>query len=94
MESTTCDQRHATRGNDAHGPIPHLQAQKTKMVATGTVPRRSTRLTSGDPQIRFRNSRIISQEVINMLLMDDLQNNTVPFLKKSSIGGKQYLDYL
>jgi hypothetical protein len=59
--------------------VPHLQAQKTKMVATGMVQRGSWRLTSGDPHIRFRDSRIISQEAISMLLMDKLQNNTVPF---------------
>jgi hypothetical protein len=59
--------------------VPHLQAQKIKRVITGMVPRQLTRLTAGDPQVRFRNSRMISQEAINMLLMDYLQNNTVTF---------------
>jgi hypothetical protein len=59
--------------------VPHLQAWKTKMATTGMAPRQSTRLTAGNPHVRFHNSRMISQEVINMLLMDDLQNNTVPF---------------
>jgi hypothetical protein len=59
--------------------VPHLQAQKTKMVTTSMAPRQSTRLTAGNPHIIFRNSRVISQEAINMLLMDDVQNNTVPF---------------
>jgi hypothetical protein len=59
--------------------VPLLQAWKTKTVATDTAPRCSTQLTAGNPHIRFHNSRIISQEAINMLLMDDLQNNTVPF---------------
>jgi hypothetical protein len=60
--------------------VPQLQALKTKMVATGTAPTQSTRLTSGDPHIRFRNSRSISQEAIDMLVMDNLQNNMVPFI--------------
>ncbi len=59
--------------------VPHLQALKTKTVTTSMVPRQSIRLTAGNPQIRFRNSGMISQEAINMLLMDNLQNNTVPF---------------
>ncbi len=57
----------------------HLLARKTNMVTTGMAPRRSTRLTAGNPHVRFRNSKMISQEVINKLLMDNLQNNTVPF---------------
>jgi hypothetical protein len=40
--------------------VPHLQAWKTKKVATGMAPRQSMRLTSGNPHTRFRNSRIIS----------------------------------
>jgi hypothetical protein len=60
--------------------VPQLQAWKTKTVATGMMPTRSTRLTSGNPHIRFRNSRSIRQEAIDMLLMDNLQNNMVSFI--------------
>jgi hypothetical protein len=59
--------------------VSQLQAWKTKTVATDMVQKRSTQLTSGSPHIRFCNSRIISQEAINMLLMDNLQNKTAPF---------------
>jgi hypothetical protein len=59
--------------------VPHLQALETKTVTTSMAPRQSMRLTAGNPQIRFRNSGMSSQEAINMLLIDNLQNNTVPF---------------
>jgi hypothetical protein len=59
--------------------VPHLPAWKTKTVTTSMEPRCSTRLTAGDPHISVCNSRMISQEAINMLQMDDLQNNTEPF---------------
>jgi hypothetical protein len=60
--------------------VAQQQAQKAKTVSINTAPRQSTQLTAGDPHIRFRNSQIISQEVINLLLMDNLQNNTVLFI--------------
>jgi hypothetical protein len=59
--------------------VPHYLARKTNTVTTSIKPRRSTRLTAGNPHIRFCYSRVISQEAINMLLMDNLQNNTEPF---------------
>ncbi len=59
--------------------VPQLQTWKTKTLAVYMVPRQSMRLTSGVPHIHFCNSRIISQEAINLLLINDLQNNTVPF---------------
>jgi hypothetical protein len=71
--------------------MPHIIEEIPKLAKTHTVeqrrvrkaaiskPRRSMRLTK-DNHIRFRNSRIISQEAINLLLLDDLENDTTPYI--------------
>jgi len=53
--------------------------RQVRTAATKSTPRRSTRLTGKDTHVRFRNSRIISQEAINLLLLDNLENNTTPY---------------
>jgi len=59
----------------------HTVAQRrVRTAATKSTPRRSTRLTIKDNHVRFRNSRIISQEAINLLLLDDLENDTTPYI--------------
>ena len=45
-----------------------------------SMPRRSTRLTNTDNHIRFCNSRIISQKAINLILFDDLENDTTWYI--------------
>ena len=50
------------------------------MAATKSTPRHSTRLTNQDNHVRFCNSRIISQEALNLLLLDDLENDTTLFI--------------
>ena len=57
----------------------HTVEQQRVRKAEMSKPRRSTRLTK-DNHIRFRNSRIISQEAINLLLLDDLENDTTPYI--------------
>jgi hypothetical protein len=57
----------------------HTVEQRRVRKAAMSKPRRSTRLTK-DNHIRFRNSRIISQEAINFLLLDDLENDTTPYI--------------
>jgi len=59
----------------------HTVAQRrVRTAATKSTSRNSTRLTSKDNHVRFRNSRIISQEAINLLLLDDLENDTTPYI--------------
>jgi hypothetical protein len=50
----------------------HTVEQRRVRKAEMSMPRRSTR--------RFRNSRIISQEAINLLLLDDIDNGTTPYI--------------
>ena len=50
------------------------------MAATKSTPQHSTRLTIQDNHVRFRNSCIISQVALNLLLLDDLKNDTTPFI--------------
>jgi hypothetical protein len=57
----------------------HTVEQRRVRKPEMSKPRRSTRLTT-DKHIRFRNSRIISQEAINLLLLDDIDNDTMPFI--------------
>ena len=57
----------------------HTVEQRRVRKAEMSKPRRSTRLTK-DNHIRFRNSRIISQEAINLLLLDDIDNGTTPYI--------------
>jgi len=58
----------------------HTVAQRrVRTAATKSMPRRSTRLISKDNTISY-NSCIISQEAINLLLLDDLENNTTPYI--------------
>jgi hypothetical protein len=59
--------------------VQQRQAQKTKTIATDTAPRQSTRFTPGNLHIQFCNSKIISKDAINMLIMNNMHNNTVPF---------------
>jgi hypothetical protein len=74
-------------------PIPHIigeipksakahtvEQRRVRKAATKSTSRRSTRLTNKDNHIQFRNSRIISQEAINLILMDNLKNNTTPYI--------------
>ena len=56
-----------------------VEQRRVKKAAVSKPTRRSTRLTK-DTHIRFRNSRIISQEAINLLLLDDLENDTTPYI--------------
>ncbi len=59
----------------------HKVAQRrVRIAATKSTPRRSTRLTNQDNHVHFRSSRIISQEALNLLLLDDLENDTTPFI--------------
>ena len=67
--------------------------------ASATTPRRSTRLRHIAPpaNVRFRNSRIISQEAINLLLMDDIENDWSQFtplsLRPQPIHQRNYAHY-
>jgi hypothetical protein len=56
------------------------QRRKLRMAATKSTPQRSTRLTNQDNHVQFRNSRSISQEALNLLLLDDLENDTMLFI--------------
>ncbi len=73
--------------NDTEVPSPkririarntHTKQAKDASVIT---PRQSTRLRGTKPSthVRFRNSRMISQEAINLLLMDDINNDVKKF---------------
>jgi len=57
-----------------------VEQRRVRKAAMKSMPRRSTRLTNMDNHIRFRNSRIISQEAINLILLDDLENNTTQYI--------------
>ncbi len=61
--------------------IPWNTHTKRAKDASVILPRRSTRLRGTEPSthVRFRNSRIISQEAINLLLMDDINNEVEKF---------------
>jgi hypothetical protein len=56
-----------------------IMARHTKRAKAGSVvmPRRSTRIRGLEPSahIQFHNSRIISQEAINLLLIDDIDKD-------------------
>jgi hypothetical protein len=58
-----------------------MKTHTKRANASVTMPRRSTRLRDIAPpaNVRFRNSRIISQEAINLLLMDDIDNDLTKF---------------
>jgi hypothetical protein len=60
-----------------------IMASHTKQAKAGNVvlPRRSTHLRSLEPSahVRFCNTRIISQEAINPLLTDDIDNDLTNF---------------
>ncbi len=60
-----------------------IMASHTKQAKAGNVvtPRQSTRLRGLEPSahVRFRNSRIISQEAINLLLTDNINNDLTNF---------------
>ncbi len=64
------------KSNKAH----KVAQRRVRLAATKSTPRRLTRLTNQDNHVRFRNSRIISQEALNLLLMDNLNNDTTPFI--------------
>jgi hypothetical protein len=57
------------------------RAQQTTLSTDDKTPRRSTRLQILPPMslLRLRNNRIISQEAINNLIMEDLINDTTSF---------------
>jgi len=57
-----------------------VEQRRVRKAAMKSTPRRSTRLPNKDNHIQFRNSRIISQEAINLLLLDDLENDTTPYI--------------
>ncbi len=61
--------------------IPRNTHTKQAKDASAITPWRSTRLRSTKPSthVRFRNSRMISQEAINLLLMDDINNDVEKF---------------
>ena len=67
--------------------------------ASVKTPRRSTRLRGIEPSthVRFRNTRIISQEAINLLLMDDIDNDLTKFtplkLQPQPIHQQDYAHY-
>ena len=54
--------------------------QRVRTAATKSTPRHSTRLTIKDNHVQFRNSHIISQEALNLLFLDNLENNTTPYI--------------
>ena len=58
-----------------------MKTHTKRANASVTMPRRSTRLRDIAPpaNVQFRNSRIISQEAINLLLMDDIDNDLTKF---------------
>jgi hypothetical protein len=58
-----------------------LKLHTKQANASVTTPQRSTRLCEIAPpaNVRFRNSRIVSQEAINLLLMDDIDNDLTKF---------------
>jgi hypothetical protein len=60
-----------------------IMASHTKQAKAGNVvtPRRSTHLRGLEPSahVRFCNSRIISQEAINLLLTDNINNDLMNF---------------
>jgi hypothetical protein len=60
-----------------------IMVSHTKRAKAGNVvtPRRSTHLRGLEPSAHdgFRNSRIIGQEAINLLLMDDINNHLTNF---------------
>ncbi len=69
--------------NDTEVPLPkririprNTHAKQAK-DASAITPRRSTRLRGTEPSthVQFRNSRMISQEAINLLLMDNINND-------------------
>ena len=60
--------------------VAQQRVQRTKTANETNTPRRSNRLTPPpNRHIRFRNALVISQEAINLLLLDDLDNDTMPF---------------
>ncbi len=76
-------------------------ASHTKQAKAGNVvtPRQSTHLRGLEPSghVRFRNSRIISQEAINLLLTDDINNNLTNFtplkLQPQPVHQRNYVHY-
>ena len=65
-----------------------VEQRRVRKAAMKSMPQRSTRLTNKDNHIRFRNSRIISQEALNLILLDDLENDTTPYIpnKRGHVG--------
>ncbi len=76
-------------------------ASHTKQANAGNVvtPRRSTRLRGLEPSahVHFHNSRIKSQEAINLLLMDDINNDLTNFtplkLQPQPVHQRNYVHY-
>jgi hypothetical protein len=74
----------------------HTEQAKAANVVT---PRQSTRLRGLEPSahVRFCNSRIISQEAINLLLTDDIDNDLTNFtplkLQPQSLHQLNYVHY-
>jgi hypothetical protein len=78
-----------------------IMASHTKQAKAGNVvtPRQSTRLHGLKPSahVQFRNSRIISQEAINLLLTDDINNDLTNFtplkLQPQPVHQRNYVYY-
>ena len=76
-----------------------MKTHTKRANASVTTPRQSTRLRDIAPpaNVRFRNSRIISQEAINLLLMDDTDNDLTKFtplsLQPQPVHQRNYLHY-
>jgi hypothetical protein len=78
-----------------------IMVSHTKRAKAGNVvtPRQSTHLCGLEPSahVRFRNSRIISQEAINLLLTDDIDNDLTNFtplkLQPQPVHQRNYANY-